>query len=83
MWETGSPHAAQVMLQWFIRFLELAEITEFNESSAQFSQNAIVPLKTYVITAEHHLQSPLLLWNLYMKIVQTYCIMISTGPQLL
>ena len=29
------------MLQWFIRFPELAELTEFNESSASFRENSI------------------------------------------
>ena len=29
------------MLQWFIRFPELAEITEFIESSALFRKNSI------------------------------------------
>ena len=33
MWEMGSLNRAQFMLQWFIRFRECAEFTEFNESS--------------------------------------------------
>ena len=40
-WETGSLNWAQLMLQWFIRFSEFAEITEFNESSTAFSGNSI------------------------------------------
>ena len=35
-------HWLQFMLQWFIRFPEFAEITEFNESSAPFSKNSNV-----------------------------------------
>ena len=45
MWETGSLNWAQFMLQWFIRFPEFAEFTEFNKSSAPFMKNSIVPVK--------------------------------------
>ena len=37
------------MLQWFITFREFAEFTEFNESSAPFRKNSIVP--RYSLTA--------------------------------
>ena len=30
------------MLQWFIRFHEFDELTEFNDSSAPFRKNSIV-----------------------------------------
>ena len=39
---TVSLNWAQFMLQWFIRFPEFNEITEFNESSAPFRKNSIV-----------------------------------------
>ena len=32
------------MLQWFIKFHEFAEITEFNESFAPYRKNSIVNL---------------------------------------
>ena len=40
MWETGSLNWVQFVLQWFIRFLKFAEITEFNESSTPFRKNS-------------------------------------------
>ena len=39
------------MLQWFIRFPELAEITEFNESSDLFRKNSHVCLAALVQTS--------------------------------
>ena len=42
MWETGPLNWAQFMFQWFIRFPEFAEITEFSERSAPFRKNSIV-----------------------------------------
>ena len=42
MWETWSFNWDQLMLRWFIRFIEFAEITEFNESSAPFRKNSNV-----------------------------------------
>ena len=41
-WKTGSFNWAQFMLQWFIRSHELAEFTEFNDSSAPFRNNSIL-----------------------------------------
>ena len=41
-WEAGSLNWAQFMLQWFTKFPDLAEITEFNESSTPFRKNSIV-----------------------------------------
>ena len=35
-WQTWCLNSAQSMLQWFISFPELAEFTEFNESSVPF-----------------------------------------------
>ena len=40
MWKTGSLNWAQFMLQWFIRFLEFAQLSEFNESSVPFRKNS-------------------------------------------
>ena len=33
------------MPQWFLRFSEFPQFTEFNESSAPFRENSIVPWK--------------------------------------
>ena len=37
------------MLQWFIRFPEFAEITEFNESSAPFRKNSNVVTTDWIL----------------------------------
>ena len=40
-WEKGSLNSVKFMLQWFIRFPEFTEITEFNETSTPFRKNSI------------------------------------------
>ena len=53
MWKTVSLNWAQFMLQWFIKFPEFTEITEFNESSAPFRKNSLwrlsVTLRTVLL----------------------------------
>ena len=39
-WEPGSLNWTQFMLQWSIEFLEVAEFTEFNDSSVPFRKNS-------------------------------------------
>ena len=49
MLETGSLNLAQLMLQWFTRFLEFAEFTEFNEISAPCNKNSIDRLSEIIV----------------------------------
>ena len=54
MWDTGSLNSTQFMLQQFIRFPEIDEITDFNESSASNASLCEIHIPYITCVTEEH-----------------------------